>query len=210
MRWRILLSNPKMNSYLCGLAKYLTSKGCKKSISTFAFLTQWMKCCAFLIHLIHIHFKQVRFEELWKNFNTYTSGEQLLGLPVTNYDCLEKKKCVTTLQRFTLHYQNNDNLSNVTVLIFMVLYNEFQLIDLWFPIITSEKNLICYRNSMACMMQWWVRFRGTMAFCGQMWILRRSIQNFWNFRTGKLSISVILLTLLLQIVCSALWFFYMK
>ncbi|XP_027145030.1 dynein heavy chain 8, axonemal isoform X2 [Larimichthys crocea] len=35
---------------------------------------------------------QVRFEELWKNFNTYTSGEQLLGLPVTNYDCLEKKK----------------------------------------------------------------------------------------------------------------------
>ncbi|KAG8014343.1 Dynein heavy chain 8 [Nibea albiflora] len=35
---------------------------------------------------------QVRFEELWRNFNTYTSGEQLLGLPVTNYDCLEKKK----------------------------------------------------------------------------------------------------------------------
>uniref|UniRef100_A0A4W6EG55 Dynein axonemal heavy chain 8 n=1 Tax=Lates calcarifer TaxID=8187 RepID=A0A4W6EG55_LATCA len=35
---------------------------------------------------------QARFEELWKNFNTYTSGEQLLGLPVTDYDCLQKKK----------------------------------------------------------------------------------------------------------------------
>ncbi|XP_051284477.1 dynein axonemal heavy chain 8-like [Dicentrarchus labrax] len=35
---------------------------------------------------------QARFEELWKNFNTYTSGEQLLGLPVTEYDCLQKKK----------------------------------------------------------------------------------------------------------------------
>ncbi|XP_068458453.1 dynein axonemal heavy chain 8-like [Clinocottus analis] len=35
---------------------------------------------------------QVKFEELWKNFTTYTSGEQLLGLPVTNYDCLQKKK----------------------------------------------------------------------------------------------------------------------
>ncbi|XP_075877996.1 dynein axonemal heavy chain 8-like [Nelusetta ayraudi] len=35
---------------------------------------------------------QARFKELWKNFNTYTSGEQLLGLPVTKYDCLQKKK----------------------------------------------------------------------------------------------------------------------
>ncbi|XP_076601065.1 dynein axonemal heavy chain 8-like [Chaetodon auriga] len=35
---------------------------------------------------------QARFEELWRNFNTYTSGEQLLGLPVTEYDCLRKKK----------------------------------------------------------------------------------------------------------------------
>ncbi|KAM9349881.1 dynein axonemal heavy chain 8-like [Symphorus nematophorus] len=35
---------------------------------------------------------QSRFEELWRNFNTYTSGEQLLGLPVTEYDCLQKKK----------------------------------------------------------------------------------------------------------------------
>ncbi|KAI3374766.1 hypothetical protein L3Q82_021323, partial [Scortum barcoo] len=37
---------------------------------------------------------QARFEELWKHFNTYTSGEQLLGLPVTDYDCLQKKKSV--------------------------------------------------------------------------------------------------------------------
>ncbi|XP_026153434.1 dynein heavy chain 8, axonemal-like [Mastacembelus armatus] len=35
---------------------------------------------------------QARFEELWRKFNTYTSGEQLLGLPVTEYDCLHKKK----------------------------------------------------------------------------------------------------------------------
>ncbi|XP_041660196.1 dynein heavy chain 8, axonemal-like [Cheilinus undulatus] len=32
------------------------------------------------------------FEELWKNFSIYNSGEQLLGLPVTEYDCLHKKK----------------------------------------------------------------------------------------------------------------------
>ncbi|KAM8851316.1 dynein axonemal heavy chain 8-like isoform 1-T4 [Spinachia spinachia] len=35
---------------------------------------------------------QVRFEELWRNFTTYTFGEQLLGLPVTNFDSLENKK----------------------------------------------------------------------------------------------------------------------
>uniref|UniRef100_UPI0037E892BB dynein axonemal heavy chain 8-like n=1 Tax=Semicossyphus pulcher TaxID=241346 RepID=UPI0037E892BB len=35
---------------------------------------------------------KANFEELWRNFSTYTSGEQLLGLPVTEYDCLHKKK----------------------------------------------------------------------------------------------------------------------
>ncbi|XP_041805872.1 dynein heavy chain 8, axonemal-like [Chelmon rostratus] len=35
---------------------------------------------------------QAKFEELWRNFNTYTSGEQLLGLPITEYNCLQKKK----------------------------------------------------------------------------------------------------------------------
>ncbi|XP_056247105.1 dynein axonemal heavy chain 8-like [Seriola aureovittata] len=35
---------------------------------------------------------QAKFEELWRNFNTYSSGEKLLGLPVTQYDCLQKKK----------------------------------------------------------------------------------------------------------------------
>uniref|UniRef100_A0AAX7VFT7 AAA+ ATPase domain-containing protein n=1 Tax=Astatotilapia calliptera TaxID=8154 RepID=A0AAX7VFT7_ASTCA len=35
---------------------------------------------------------QARFEELWRNFTTYTSGQQLLGLPVTEYNCLHKKK----------------------------------------------------------------------------------------------------------------------
>lgn len=53
---------------------------------------------------LFIYFTQARFEQLWRNFNTYTSGEQLLGLPVTKYDCLQKKKCVTTLQKLTLNY----------------------------------------------------------------------------------------------------------
>ncbi|KAG7229074.1 hypothetical protein INR49_013193 [Caranx melampygus] len=35
---------------------------------------------------------QAKFEELWRNFSTYNSGEQLLGLPVTPYNCLQKKK----------------------------------------------------------------------------------------------------------------------
>ncbi|XP_039872861.1 dynein heavy chain 8, axonemal-like isoform X1 [Simochromis diagramma] len=35
---------------------------------------------------------QARFEELWRNFTTYTSGQQLLGLPVTEYNCLHKKR----------------------------------------------------------------------------------------------------------------------
>ncbi|KAI4809667.1 hypothetical protein KUCAC02_018534 [Chaenocephalus aceratus] len=35
---------------------------------------------------------QTQFEELWRDFTTYNSGEQLLGLPVTQYDCLQKKK----------------------------------------------------------------------------------------------------------------------
>ncbi|XP_054622281.1 dynein axonemal heavy chain 8-like [Dunckerocampus dactyliophorus] len=35
---------------------------------------------------------QARFAELWRNFTIYNSGEQLLGLPVSNYDCLHNKK----------------------------------------------------------------------------------------------------------------------
>ncbi|CAJ1072667.1 dynein axonemal heavy chain 8-like isoform X3 [Xyrichtys novacula] len=35
---------------------------------------------------------KANFEELWKNFTLYKSGEQLLGLPVTEYDCLHQKK----------------------------------------------------------------------------------------------------------------------
>uniref|UniRef100_A0A8C9XCP5 Dynein axonemal heavy chain 8 n=1 Tax=Sander lucioperca TaxID=283035 RepID=A0A8C9XCP5_SANLU len=41
---------------------------------------------------LYFYFIQTRFEELWRNFTTYTSGEQLLGLPVREYDCLQKKK----------------------------------------------------------------------------------------------------------------------
>ncbi|CAG5978557.1 unnamed protein product [Menidia menidia] len=35
---------------------------------------------------------QDRFDELWRNFTTYTSGEQLLGLPVTENNFLHQKK----------------------------------------------------------------------------------------------------------------------
>uniref|UniRef100_A0AAQ4Q6E3 AAA+ ATPase domain-containing protein n=1 Tax=Gasterosteus aculeatus aculeatus TaxID=481459 RepID=A0AAQ4Q6E3_GASAC len=41
----------------------------------------------------------VRFEELWRNFTMYTFGEQLLGLPVTNFDSLENKKWLELLQK---------------------------------------------------------------------------------------------------------------
>lgn len=47
---------------------------------------------------------QANFEELWKNFSIYNSGEMLLGLPVTEYDCLHKKKYVATVQKLTPHY----------------------------------------------------------------------------------------------------------
>ncbi|XP_072296528.1 dynein axonemal heavy chain 8-like [Eucyclogobius newberryi] len=43
---------------------------------------------------------QATFEPLWTNFTTYTSGEQLFGLPVTDYECLhEKKKELDLLQK---------------------------------------------------------------------------------------------------------------
>lgn len=48
-----------------------------------------------------IALSQARFKDLWKNFNTYTSGEQLLGLRVTKYDCLQKKKYVVALYQQT-------------------------------------------------------------------------------------------------------------
>lgn len=38
-------------------------------------------------------FLQATFDELWRKFITYSAGEQLLGLPVTNYEALEKKRC---------------------------------------------------------------------------------------------------------------------
>lgn len=35
---------------------------------------------------------QAKFKELWRNYSRYNSGEQLLGLPVTEYECLHTKK----------------------------------------------------------------------------------------------------------------------
>lgn len=35
-------------------------------------------------------FYQANFDELWRKFITYSSGEQLFGLPVTDYEVLHK------------------------------------------------------------------------------------------------------------------------
>ena len=35
---------------------------------------------------------QAQFDELWSKYETYTGGEQLFGLPVTNYSQLEEVK----------------------------------------------------------------------------------------------------------------------
>ncbi|XP_071768037.1 dynein axonemal heavy chain 8-like [Centroberyx gerrardi] len=35
---------------------------------------------------------QARFDELWRKFITYSTGEQLLGLPVTEYEALQQKR----------------------------------------------------------------------------------------------------------------------
>ncbi|XP_023932850.1 dynein heavy chain 8, axonemal [Lingula anatina] len=43
---------------------------------------------------------QNRFDDLWRKFNTYSAGEQLFGLPVTDYPDLAKtKKELTLLQK---------------------------------------------------------------------------------------------------------------
>lgn len=43
---------------------------------------------------------QAKFDELWRKFNTYTAGEQLFGLPVSEYSTLVKiKKELNLLQK---------------------------------------------------------------------------------------------------------------
>lgn len=38
---------------------------------------------------------QARFEELWRKYETYSGGEELFGLEVTNYTELQKIKKVS-------------------------------------------------------------------------------------------------------------------
>ena len=43
---------------------------------------------------------QTRFDELWRKFQIYTEGEELFGLPVTEYEDLAKiKKELNLLQK---------------------------------------------------------------------------------------------------------------
>lgn len=99
-----------------------------------------------------------------------------------------KRKSGLPFYKRPLNYQKNDNYWFWWYS--MVFYNVFRLIYIQFPMITLEKSWTCCRNSTACMMQWWVRLVAIMASYGQIWILRRSMQNFWNFRTGNPSIYV--------------------
>jgi len=43
---------------------------------------------------------QSRFDELWRKYETYSGGEELFGIPVTNYKDLQRiKKELNLLQK---------------------------------------------------------------------------------------------------------------
>ena len=49
---------------------------------------------------INCEFLQSRFDELWRKFVTYSAGEELFGLPLTDYDNLQRiRKELTLLQK---------------------------------------------------------------------------------------------------------------
>jgi dynein heavy chain len=44
---------------------------------------------------------QSRFDELWRKYETYSGGEELFGIPVTNYNDLQRiKKVINTFELF--------------------------------------------------------------------------------------------------------------
>ena len=49
---------------------------------------------------VHCECLQSRFDELWRKFVTYSAGEELFGLPLTDYDNLQRiRKELTLLQK---------------------------------------------------------------------------------------------------------------
>jgi len=63
---------------------------------------------------LHCHFYisrlilfQARFEELWERYETYSSGESLFGIEVTEYPALQQRKReINLLQKlYTLYLQ---------------------------------------------------------------------------------------------------------
>ena len=50
---------------------------------------------------------QTQFDELWRKYQTYSSGEKLFGLPVTEYQQLDKiRKELNLLQKLYGLYNN--------------------------------------------------------------------------------------------------------
>ena len=53
-----------------------------------------------LLICANIYFKQSKFDELWRRFQTYSGGEELFGLAVTDYPSLNRiKKELNLLQK---------------------------------------------------------------------------------------------------------------
>ena len=51
------------------------------------------------VYIVVVHV-QSRFDDLWRKFNTYSAGEELFGLTVTDYPSLQRvRKELTLLQK---------------------------------------------------------------------------------------------------------------
>lgn len=60
-----------------------------------------------LLHVSRLILFQARFEELWERYETYSSGESLFGIEVTEYPALQQRKReINLLQKlYTLYLQ---------------------------------------------------------------------------------------------------------
>ena len=60
-----------------------------------------------LLNVLFIHSFQSQFEELWRKHQTYSGGEELFGLPVTDYPDLTRiRKELNLLQKLYGLYNN--------------------------------------------------------------------------------------------------------